>query len=532
MYIALVSPRSYAESFPLGLASLATNAGLESGDEIEIVDANVLDLSESEVVQYLAPKSPKLVGMSFMTYQAEYCYELTRLIKERFPDALVVHGGIHASWLPGDALDHGADVVVVGEGEHTFAELVACVRAGRPWDDIRGICLRSNGEVRRNEPRPFIADLDTLNPPDWSMFDIEKYNETIHVVEGQALPIMASRGCAFNCSFCSSLWKRRVRYRKLDAVIAELKRNIERTGIRKYHFYDDDFLIRPRFAREMCQRLIDEKLNIQWCADSRVGDINRNADLLPLLARSGCLGLEIGVESLDDVVLEKINKRQTANDSLVAVRLLKQHGIVPLWLTMTCNTGETIGGHYRQNRALTKMTGRYGVSWGQYATPFPGSKFYDDAPHTGIVFAERWNDYITRNVNYVPNSLLEEVPVRNRPRLTTLDVLLCKFAYREARPRPFGVDFERLYQLVDGGASVRRILDRYAADSAEDDKLAFQEGVKGVIIFAQLGLIRAQGEAGATQPYGLRWLVGFVVTQFKRAGRRLARMLGLEAVFH
>jgi len=315
----------------------------------------------------------------------------------------------------------------------------------------------------------------------------------------------------------------------LDNVIAELKHNIDETGVRKYHFYDDDFMINPKFARALCQRLIDEGLDIQWCADSRVGDINRNPDLLPLLAKSGCLGLEIGVESLDDIVLEKINKRQTANDSLTAFRLLKQHGIMPLWLTMTCNTGETVGGHYRQNRALTKMTGRHDIFWGQFATPFPGSVFYDEAPKTGLVFAERWNDYVTRNVNYIPNSLLDEVPIRSRARLNWLDLLFCRYAYRRARPKPFGVDFQRMFRLIDGQITVRDVLHRYAEKSAEDEKSCLQEGIKGIIIFAQLGVIRAKGPLGATRPYGLAWLSGFALGLVRRLKNRLVHALGLPA---
>ena len=531
MHIALVYPRCNAKPFPLGLAYLAANAKLEPGDQIEIVDANVRAMSEQDVVDDLVPKSPQIVGLSFMTYNAEYCYRLSQLLKERLPETLIVHGGIHASWLPEDALDHGADVVVFGEGELTFAELVAKVRGGRPWRKIKGIYYRSRDQVRGTEQRPFIQDLDTLNTPDWSMLDLAKYDETVHVVEGRALSVMCSRGCAFDCSFCSSLWKRRVRYRTVNSVIAQFKRDIQRTGIRHFHFYDDNLLLRPKFLQELCQRMVDEQLGIKWCAESRVGSINKNRELLPLLVESGCVGLEMGVESLDDVVLKQINKRQTANDSLTAVRLLKRHHVVPMWQTMTFNTGETIAGHYRQNRAMTRMTNWFGVFWGQFATPFPGSRFYHDAPQTGRVFTKRWSDYVTGNVNYIPNSLLDEVPIRNRARLNCLDLLLCRYGYRDARPKPQGIDYQRLFGLIDGTRTVCEVLDLHAAHFTGQEEAAFQEGAKGILTFAQLGTIRAKGANGHTEPYDLRWSIGAAMTIVRRLNNRLRLMLKLPAHF-
>ena len=229
--------------------------------------------------------------------------------------------------------------------------------------------------------------------------------------------------------------------------------------------------------------------------------------------------------------LKQINKRQTANDSLTAVRLLKRHHVVPMWQTMTFNTGETIAGHYRQNRALTRMTNWFGVFWGQFATPFPGSRFFHDAPQTGRVFTKRWNDYVTGNVNYIPNSLLDEVPLRNRRRLNSLDLLLCRYGYRDARPKPLGIDYQRLYGLIDGTRTVREILGLYASSFAGEEEAAFQEGCKGILIFAQLGTIRAKGENGQAEPYDLRWFIGLTMTFVRRLNNRLRLLLKLPAHF-
>ncbi|MBM4086828.1 MAG: B12-binding domain-containing radical SAM protein [Planctomycetes bacterium] len=521
MHLVLVSPTSYAESFPIGLAYLAAN--LRPADTAEVLDAGALGLDVRQTAERVLAAKPRVVGMSYMTYQAEWCYELSKRLKEAAGNLVIVHGGIHASVLPDDALAHGADCVVIGEGEETLVEALDRVRAGQGFGGIAGLCFKQPGtqDVVTTMPRPLIKDLDKLAPPRWDAFDLKLYHETIHVVPGAALPIMASRGCAFNCSFCSSLWKQKVRYRTLDNVMAELKGDITRHGIRKYHFYDDNLLINLKFTEALCRRILDEGLNIEWCCEARVGDINRNPAVLDLLAEAGCKGIEIGVESLDETVLEKTNKRQTTDDSFQAFEHLRRSGVQPIVLLMTCNIGETIAGHHRQNRGLTRMTGRHSVFWGQYATPFPGSKFHDDAKQDGLVLAERWSDYVTRQMNFVPNSLLNDVPVRNRRWLNPLDRLFCRVALsRAARvthlPPDIGVSAPTVYPLIDGTRTVRAIADEFVRVRGTPPKTTLQEIVKVIIALAQLGLIGSAAPNGQTKPYGLAWLLGLAFTQLRR----------------
>lgn len=528
MHIVLVSPSSFVKSLPIGLAYLASNLQPEYGDTVEIVDAGALDLDIRQTCDRVLAAKTQVVGISYVTYQAEWCYKLSLLLKEADTNIIIVHGGIHASVLPLEACANGADCVVIGEGEQTFQELINRVRGGQGFEGVAGLCYRkpSSREVITNVPRSLVKNLDTLVPPQWNIFNLSLYHEDIHVVPGRALPIMASRGCAFNCSFCASLWKRKVRYRATDNVIAELANNISRHGIRKYHFYDDNLLINVKFTETLCQRMIDEHLDIEWCCEARVGQINRNPAILNLMRDAGCRGIEIGVESLDQTVLDKINKRQTIGDSLEAFQHLRRSNIKPILLLMTCNVGETIAGHYHQNRRLTQMTGRRAIYWGQYATPFPGSKFFDEARQEGVMLAEHWSDYVTQQMNFIPNSLLNNVPVRNQRRLWPWDKLLFRIELSNAlsvqgMSTNTCVTASNVYELIDGERTVQGIADEFIRGHGTLPKITLQEVVKVIITLAQLGLISSAKPNGQTKAYGFIWLLDLAVKQLIHLAGRI-----------
>lgn len=535
MHVVLVSPASFVKPFPIGLAYLASNLRPEYGDTAEVVDAGALGLDIRQTCDRVLAAKPRVVGISYLTYQAEWCYELSLLLKKVDDNIIIVHGGVHASVLPFEALANGADCVIVGEGEETFRELLDRVRAGQGLEGVAGLCFRKpdSQEWVTTEPRALIKDLDRIAPPRWDIFNLKLYHESIDVVPGLALPIMASRGCAFNCSFCSSFWKRRVRYRTLDNVMAELINNISRHGIRKYHFYDDNILINLNFTEALCRRIITEHLNIEWCCEARVGDIQRNPAILNLMREAGCRGIAIGVESLDQSVLDKINKRQTIDDALGAFQHLRQSGVEPIVLLMTCNVGETIAGHYHQNRRLTQMTGQNIVFWGQYATPFPGSRFFDDAKQEGILLADHWSGYVTHRMNFIPNSLLNDVPVRNRNWLWPWDKLLCRVALRGAHDRKEtsthdGVKATTVYKLINGQRTVRAIADELVRRHGAPPQITLQEVVKVIITLAQLGLISSATPDGQTKPYGLVWLRDFAIALLKQLSRRIKTNFNLK----
>ena len=191
--------------------------------------------------------------------------------------------------LPEEALNH-ADVIVCHEGEETMAELMDKVKKGKDFHGLKGIIYNSNGNLRINEPRPFIKDLDSIPFPDWELLEhMERYDTPMHIVGGQRMPIFGSRGCPYNCTFCSSpkIWKRRVRWRKADQVALEMKTIKEKYGIKSVHFWDDNLMMKPSFMEKLCQEIITLGLDMNWVGLTRASHIAKHSELLRLMKQAG-----------------------------------------------------------------------------------------------------------------------------------------------------------------------------------------------------------------------------------------------------
>ncbi|MEM4267576.1 MAG: radical SAM protein [Candidatus Woesearchaeota archaeon] len=430
----LFSGRNFSETYipneePLGLFSIASFLA-KRGVCCQVVDWNVSDTSLSCVDLLIKQTKPRIVGISAITRQTEKAYIIGRHIKQSHPSVAVVYGGVHPTLFPKEPFAKGcADYVVCGEGEETLYELWQNLDADKKG--IAGLCYKHNGRVIINPPRKH------LKP---NLMPICKhkrmYNTNIHVRElakKRTFPIMTSRGCVYNCSYCAipSIWKRTFRQRTVESVISEIK-SATAMGFECAHFYDDDFLLRPSFVEHLCRKLISENIRLRWLCQASSRNVVKNRRLLPLMKKAGCDVVEIGVESADKNVLKKICKLQTKTDISKALNLLKKNDIEPILLMMAFNMGETLDSVYKTARFLEKI-GAWSTDMlkdhrkyfnrfsppecnstpyyhGFFATPIPGSRFYEIARKEGMVFCSSPNEYYFGLINFVPNEFLTDTP--------------------------------------------------------------------------------------------------------------------------
>ena len=230
---------------PLGL--LYIGAVLEKeGTDVGIVPADVLGLHWRDIASRIREERPDIVGVTSTTENRFQSFKLIRLARKAHPGALTVMGGPHASMAAEDTLAHipELDLIVRGEGEMTTLELCrAFEKAGRDRERLRpllgsidGISYRdAGGRVVTNPPRAPIPDLDALPFPAFHLVPFEKYNFMIDVPGRgplQAVNIMASRGCPFDCNFCATPinWGRHVRMRSPENVVREIEEHISEAG--------------------------------------------------------------------------------------------------------------------------------------------------------------------------------------------------------------------------------------------------------------------------------------------------------------
>lgn len=519
--------RRHKRVVPMGLAHLA--AYLERhvpSATIGLLDGHVHNLTEAQVLREINARPWEVIGISYWTVQRSIAARISRALRERQPGALIVHGGVHPTLCPGDALAT-ADVAVMHEGEEALLELVRARANGSDWHAIPGTAVRppksslavADGAKLNPERDPL--DLDALPLPAIDLLPIEKYSTPLHVVGGQRWPILGSRGCPYQCAFCASpkIWKRRVRFRSPASIVGEMRHVRDRYGIAGFHFWDDNFTIRPSHTRELCEAIIAANLKVQWVCLDRGEHIHRNAELLPLMRRAGCIGVEVGVESANPDTFSHIHKDQDLEQSRLAIDDLKRAGIAPLYTCMAFNPGESIVGYYMQKEFLDEA--QRGLPWhnffhrlpfpvyiGQFATPYPSTEYAAQIPTTSMVLLDDDEDLFHHQINTIPNSLLDDVPLRTVDGALSVDHLTILLLGTEAALyREFTLDESRrernqrlavaggyyraFWQACDGTRSLRAIAENLARARALARNRSYRYGAIAAYLLGQIGALRS-----------------------------------------
>jgi len=488
---------------PYGVASLAEYArSILAQADVRVIDANALGLSEADAACHVARFQPDILGLSFMTAQAEYAYKLTELVKGNtlLRKTSVVHGGVHATALPDDALDHGADVCVLGEGEETLCELASLARNGGDLHEVRGIAFREIGRTVRTAARPLIEDLGRVPLPRWFDFPLSDYTQTLHVEAGLALPIMASRGCRHRCSYCfnHTMWGGRVRQYSPERISSSMIEANALHGITRFHFYDDDLLFCPEWVEDLCARLLSSALRFRWIGLVRPDSVCRHRRLLALMRRAGCVGLEVGVESTSPDVLRMMGKDQSPTVAIDAIRTLREASIpLAVLLLMSCSPGETLEKLYAQGELLRVGTGLDHVFLSSFATPYPGTRFWQTAGQQGRVLATRWSEYHTENLTFAPYSLLRQKPVRAVQDLSPMDMLLAAVYCKPRKGQPAALrdslafrHLRRLFLGLDGTTTIDEVARRAADEGAYGGhQQSFATTIRAILVWAQTGAV-------------------------------------------
>jgi len=345
-----------------------------------------------------------LVGFSTLTPTAPRTYRLVRKAKriaatqDERPPILV--GGPHVSFCPEEALDQGADFVVRGEGEITSSELIAAIEGQLPLSEVDGISYRDGKEFRHNPDRQLVSDLDSLPHPDLEAIEgFEKMDK---------IPIQTTRGCPYDCEFCAvvEMFGHRYRERSVEDVLEELEyyqRIRPRTPI---FFYDDNFTADPERTKALLEGMKERGISPpSWSTQARVS-CSEDADLLDLMARSGCSRLYVGIESINPDTLKEYNKGQVVEEIEAAIDKFHRFGIAV--------HGMFVLGGEKDDQSTVKETVDFalqkGLDTAQFLalTPIPGTRVYQKLKESGRIFAHKlrdWGHYDGHHVVFEPKSM-------------------------------------------------------------------------------------------------------------------------------
>ncbi len=358
--------------FRLSNLAIVSLAGSLPKHNVRVVDLVACKPHVGERLQgILEDFRPQMVGMSAMTFQFRTLLKIARWIRKKDADIKLVAGGYHptlmAEELTGSHEPLPLDYIVRGEGEETLAELADHLDGnGIPISDIRGLSYRTGGGWRHNPDRP-LQDLSRLALP----------NRDARLVKGfnfLGLPMdvsETSRGCPFNCKFCSinHMYGNTFRPFSTDRIVADLV-SIHANGTKGVFFADDNITYDIDHLRRVCRAIVENGLNDMFYATqmSAVG-IAKNPEIVPELRRANFHLVFVGFESMEAGALKGMKKPSSPEINETAAALLRDQGIILLAGCIVGYPEDTKRSVARQYGLIKRL--KPDMVYAQYMTPYP-----------------------------------------------------------------------------------------------------------------------------------------------------------------
>lgn len=368
---------------PYGLLSIA--AMLEQhGHIVRVIDADSRrGLNFEEIRLEIEHFKPEIIGMTCYSIGRQSLIETSKYIRDICP-AIQIVGGPHVTVLPEDLCHFQTiDICVYGEGENTMLDIVNHYLDQKELTGIKGTVYRQNGQIRKAPPRDLIADLDILPYPAFHLLDnLHDYRPMqLTYKRRPVMTLVSGRGCPYKCIFCTNIWGNKVRLNSAEYIVGLIKKMMRDFGIKEIIFGEDSFAIDALRLNELCDRLIEEKLNICWSCACNLRSLNK--PLLQKMKRAGCWLISVGIESGNDEVLKFIRKPVRVEEARQVAAWVDEVGILLngfFMINHPIDTKETIRQTINFAKELPLFTASFSILFLK-----PGSKVREIAHEYGTV---------------------------------------------------------------------------------------------------------------------------------------------------
>lgn len=381
-------------------------------------------LARNEIAHIVGKFKPELIGISIISsLLKDNGYSLAKFIKEKYPSIKIVVGGPHPSVTIKESLENPyIDFVVYGEGEITSLELVDQLSRRKPqFKNIKGLAYKSRGKIIINPIREFIKDLDSLPFPDREQYPMHDYFKAsqkllssfaLSTYNKRWATVISSRGCPYNCIFCSihltmgKIW----RGRSAENVIAEIELLVNRYKVRKIAFLDDNMTFDIARMNLICDLILEKKLKFEWSTPNGIRADSLDKDLLTKMKKAGCVRIAVAPESGSQrVVYHLIGKALNLKKVTEVVKICKQIGLKVDCFFVMGLPGETkrdLSQTIRYARQLKKH-GASGFNLA-IATPFIGTRLHKVFTERGFLKSNFDEFTMFRSQYYIETDLLKE----------------------------------------------------------------------------------------------------------------------------
>ncbi len=357
---------------PLNLATIANKAGFD----VSIINENILGRQVTQAELAGADVLCVSCMTATVTRGKEIAHEYKKVRANAGKDSRSVIGGIHASMMPHDVIND-FDQVFVGEAENHIIGLLSGELTGKVVYGSR------------------IEDMDSLPIPDFKL--LQGWEKM------KIWPVMTSRGCPYNCNFCSvtEMFGRGYRVRSVDRVMEELAMHNNHS----IFFVDDHFVVNKKRTYEMLARIEQSGFRGRWSAQLRT-EVTKDLNLVKRMKETGCSTVYIGFESINPESLKEMRKGQTVEDIRRSVEVFRNYGILVHGMFMFGSDSDTA----EIFKATSDFCLNSGLSSVQYLvlTPLPGTEFYRRIESEGRLLHKNWEYYDAMHVVFKPKLLLPD----------------------------------------------------------------------------------------------------------------------------
>lgn len=378
---------------PVGATYLAAVLEAE-GIPVRIWDGQVEPAGLSSLREELKAHRPAVVGITVYSPMLAQTRAVVDMVRRELPEARVMTGGIHPTVLPEEILAiAGVDVAVRGEAEPVIAGMARALINGAEVAGLPGATTRRGGEVLRGPDIPLVDSLDRLPPPARHLLKDERYRPAPEITMANPKRIQSlitSRGCPYQCIFCSArlLSGRRYRFHSPERIIEEVEHLVARYHAEEVVFLDDNFTVNRRRLVRTCELLRESGLarRLIWACNGRVDEVDR--EVLGLMRAAGCRLISFGIETGVPRLLALIKKGITVEQSRDAVRWAKEAGIrVRTTLILGLPT-ESV----EDTKTTIRFAKELGADFAKFslATPYPGTELCQLAERMGLLASHDW----------------------------------------------------------------------------------------------------------------------------------------------
>lgn len=391
MKILLIAPRFIQKAgqyyeFPVGLAYISASLK-QALHEVSCLNLNHDLRDTSEVVRRaiteFKPDAICTGGLSPHFRQIEAILSAAEKTAPLIPR--IVGGGIISS-TPELMMEHLAVTIgVLGEGERTILELMEALACGVPLESVAGLIHRTENGTQRTAQRPAIEDLGSLPFPDYEGFGFAQYldnqysNDTYYLYprdHPRIVPMISSRSCPLDCTFCFHPLGRGYRKRPLDDFFGELDQLVGKFGINMVAVLDELFAVDKARVMEFCRRI--KPYDVDWGVQLRVHPVDE--EMIEAMKGSGCFSISYGIESINDGILKSMRKKTRREQIDKALKLTRKHQIEIQGNLIFGDRQETVETSQGSLRWWQENK-RFGVNLG-FIIPFPGCSLYEESVNT------------------------------------------------------------------------------------------------------------------------------------------------------